>query len=170
MKNKFFPIFFTLLVIYGTSLFAEIKYIIEGEELIFNYRNTEYKTSVMGNAVMDQFQKGSNAFFEVHVNPSLSELVVFNLKTKKITTYHYTQYFINGSSDILTIVDPPHFSSEESDVKREISVNGSSVCRFDKSMDLDVKISSGRFNIYSAGKLIGSISKNKKIWVFKKLN
>ncbi len=166
MKNKFFPILFTLFAICSTVLFAEIKCIIEGEELILNYNNTEYKTSVIGNAVMNQFQKGSNVFFEVHVNPSLSELVVFNIKTKKFITYHYTQYFINGSYDILTIIDPPHFSSEDAAIEKEISVNGSSVYKFDKAIEIDVKVSDGKFNIYSDEKKIGCIKKNKKKWVF----
>jgi len=168
MKNKFFPVLFAMVIICSTSLFAEIKCIIEGEELLINYRNTEYKTSVMGNSVMNQFQKGSNVFFEVHVNPSLSELVVFNLKTKKFTTYHYTQYFINGNSDILTIVDPPHFSSEDAAFEKEVSVNGSSVYKFDKTIEIDVKISGGKFDVYSDEKKIGSIKKNKQKWAFVK--
>ena len=169
MKIKFFSLIILILTIFNSPIFAEIKCKIDGEHLKLNYKNREFKTAVMGNGVMEQFQKGGSAFFEVHVNPSLSELVVFNLKTGKFTTYVYTQYFINDSIDILTVLDPPHFSSEDSDIEREISVNGNSVCKFDRSVEIDVKISAGKFDIYSDGKLLGSISKNKKIWVFKKL-
>lgn len=162
MKIKIFSLMILIFTFFCIPVSAEIKNRIEGEQLIFTYNDAEYRTEVSGNAVIKQFQKMGSAFFEVHVNPSLSELVVFNLKSKKFTTYMYTQYFINDSLDILAVLDPPHFSSEESDVKKEISVNGNPVCRFDKSMELDVKISSGKFKIYSDGKLIGSIIKNKK--------
>ena len=169
MNIKIFSLVILISAVFNSPVFAEIKCSIDGENLKVNYKNTEYKTSVSGNAVMEQFQKGNSAFFEVHINPSLSELVVFNIKTKKFTTYMYTRYFINNSMDILTVVDPPHFSSEESDIESEIFVNGNSVCKFEKSIEIDVKISAGNFDIYSDDKMMGTIGKNKKNWVLKKL-
>ena len=162
-------ILMTLLLItalFNTQLIAEIKSAIEGEHLVINHKNKEYKIPVTGNSVMNQFIKGGTAYFEVHINPSHSELVIFNLKTEKSDTYLYTRYFMNKKMDILTIVDPPHFSSDGPGIEREISVNGIPVCRINETAELDVRVSGGRFLLYSGKIKIGSITGNKKDWVY----
>jgi len=168
MNKKFLSVLFILFIIYSAALIAEIKYTVDGDHLILNYKNIEYKTAVSGNAVMNQISKGGSVFFEVHINPSHSELVIFNLKTKKFTTQIYTQYFINHTADLLTITDPPHFSSTESDLLKEISVNGIPVHKLDRSIEVDVKISPGKFDIYSDGKKTGCVKKSKNKWTFYK--
>lgn len=166
MKIKLLPIFTALLILCISPLYAEIKCSIKGEQLVLNFKSVNYRTEVSGNAVTHQFQKKNKAYFEVHINPSLSELVIFNLKTKKFETFLYTRYFINSRMDILTIIDPPHFSSENEGQVKEISVNGISVCSFNKSDDIDVKIKADRFEIYSDNKSIGYISGNKDGWIY----
>lgn len=167
MKIKLFPILTVLLIICSYPLYAEIKCSIEGEQLLLNYNSIDYKTQVSGNSVMHQFQKKNRAYFEVHINPSLSELVIFNIKTKKFETFLYTQYFINSRMDILTILDPPHFSSEEEGPVKEISVNGVSVCSFNKADDINVKIAAGKFEIYSGSKRLGYITGSKNSWIYR---
>ena len=167
MNFKLFPILTVLLMLCISPLYAEIKCSIEGEQLLLNYNSIDYKTQVSGNSVMHQFQKKNRAYFEVHINPSLSELVIFNLKTKNFETFLYTQYVINSRLDILTILDPPHFSSENEGQIKDISVNGVSVCSFNKADDIDVKISAGKFEIYSDNKRLGYISGNKNGWIYR---
>lgn len=167
MKIKLLPILTALLFICITPIYAEIKCSIEGEQLVLNFKSVNYRTEVTGNAVTHQFQKKNKAYFEVHINPSLSELVIFNLKTKKFETFLYTRYFINSRMDILTIIDPPHFSSEEESLVKEITVNGVSVCSFNKADDIDVKIKAAKFEIYSDNKRIGYISGNKDGWIYR---
>ncbi len=167
MKIKIFPVFAALLLICSYPLFAEIKCSIEGEQLVLNYKSINYKAQISGNALMHQFQKKDKAYFEVHINPSLCELVIFNLRTKKFETYLYTRYFINSRMDILTILDPPHFSQEESIQGKDISVNGVSVCSFNKTDDIDIKITAGKFEIYSGGKRLGYITGNKNGWIYR---
>jgi len=166
VKIKIFPALAALLIICSYPLYAEIKCSIEGEQLVINYKSIDYKTPVTGNSVMHQFQKKNRAYFEVHINPSLSELVIFNLNTKKFETFLYTQYFINSRMDILTILDPPHFSSEEDSPGKEISVNGVSVCSFNKADDIDVKIKAGKFEIFSGSKRLGYITGSKSGWIY----
>lgn len=115
---------------------------------------------------MNSFSKGNCEFFEIHINPSHSELVVFNHKTMKFTTYIYTQYFINGNMDILTVVDPPHFSSQDASLKKEICVNGSPVSSFDSSDDIDVKIHGGVFEISRNGIKTGYVKKYRGSWKY----
>ncbi|GEM_PF-4544255 len=166
MNFKLFPILTVLLMLCISPLYAEIKCSIEGEQLVISYKSVEYRTQVTGNSVMHQFQKKDRAYFEVHINPSLCELVIFNLKTKKFETFLYTQYFINSRRDILTILDPPHFSSDDEGQAKEISVNGVSVCSFNKADDIDVKISAGKFEIHSDSKKLGYITGSKSGWIY----
>ena len=115
---------------------------------------------------MNSFSKGRFEFFEIHINPSHSELVVFNHKTKKFATYIYTQYFINDNMDILTVVDPPHFSSQDRSLKKEICVNGSPVSAFNITDDIDVKIRGGVFEICLNGIKAGYVKKDRKGWKY----
>jgi len=165
-RFKFLMAILLVPALLSAQLPAEIKCAVEGEHLVLEYKNRVYKTPVSGNSVMNQFVKGGTAFFEVHINPSHSELVLFNIKTKKFDTYLYTRYFINKKMDILTIIDPPHFSSERSGIEREISVNGIPVCRINDTAELNVRVTGGKFILYSGVKKIGSLTGNKKDWIY----
>lgn len=67
----------------------------ESDRLIIKYENKIFKIKTLGNSITRYHAFGKKYIFELHINPSLGELIVFDT-VKKTTedSYLYTNYHI----------------------------------------------------------------------------
>ena len=122
---------------------------------------------VDGNSIGTPFVHNNYEYIEVHINPSLEELVKYDREKHTYEKYYYTKYCVNENDDVLTEVDPPHFGSQDKN-DRKFYINGDLVFEgrieeFDNMESVE-----SEFRVYSNGENILSISKEKDIWKARK--
>ena len=122
---------------------------------------------VDGNSIGTPFVHNSYEYIEVHINPSLEELVIYDREKHSYKKYYCTKYCVNENDDVFTELDPPHFGSRDTK-DRKFYVNCDLV--FEGEIEEFDSMESGvsEFRVYSNGESILSISKEKDIWKARK--
>ena len=118
---------------------------------------------VDGNSIGASLVHNNREYIEVHINPSLEELIAYDRETGTYSKYYCTKYCLNENDDVLTELDPPHFGSQDKS-DRKFYVNGDLVFEgrieeFDNMESME-----SEFRVYHNGKVILSISKENDIW------
>ncbi|WP_078129821.1 hypothetical protein [Leptospira alexanderi] len=88
------------------------------DRLIIKYENKIFKTKTFGNSITRHYPFGKKYIFELHINPSLAELIVFD--TVKKTTedvYLYTNYHITKDGFMIIMLSSPHGTQDRIDGK-----------------------------------------------------
>ncbi|WP_232616664.1 hypothetical protein [Leptospira weilii] len=101
--------------LYSQKISAEV----ESDRLIIKYENKIFKTKTLGNSITRYHAFGKKYIFELHINPSLGELIVFD--TVKKTTedaYLYTNYHITKDNLIIILLSSPHYTQDRIDGNR----------------------------------------------------
>jgi hypothetical protein len=121
---------------------------------------------VDGNAIVNTFVHNKYEYIEIHINPSLEELVKYNSKKNTYEKYYYTKYCINENDDILLELDPPHFGSSDKRY-RNFYVNSDLIFEGDIENFDSMKSFESEFRIYFDGKIILLIHKEQNKWKIK---
>lgn len=86
------------------------------DRIIIKYKNKIFKTKTFGNSIMKYYPFGKKYIFELHINPSLGELIVFDTVKKTIeNAYLYTDYHITKDNFIIILLSSPHFTQDNID-------------------------------------------------------
>lgn len=73
--------------LYSQKISAEM----ESDRLIIKYENKIFKIKTLGNSITRYHAFGKKYIFELHINPSLGELIVFDTVKKRPKIRTYTQ-------------------------------------------------------------------------------
>ncbi len=101
--------------LYSQKISAEV----ESDRLIIKYENKIFKIKTLGNSITRYHAFGKKYIFELHINPSLGELIVFDT-VKKTTedSYLYTNYHITKDNLIIILLSSPHYTQDRIDGNR----------------------------------------------------
>jgi hypothetical protein len=100
-----------LIIFCINNLFGEEPNIeIDNEVLNLEYEGINILIEITGTAIINSYKKNNLYFYELHVNPSLSELIIFDTINSSMTSYLFTYYFICENNSIVILKAPPHFS------------------------------------------------------------
>jgi hypothetical protein len=83
---------------------------IEKNQFMIEYENRVYSLNINGNVILNYYQENDKDIYEIHVNPSLMELVIFDRNNKTFEKYYYTKYYMNNNN-VITLLAPPHFNT-----------------------------------------------------------
>ena len=130
-------------------------------------KKIKYDSNFQFTGITNAYKVKDVIYIECHINPSLCGLIIYNTKNSSVETFYYTYYKL-FKDNMISILDPPHFSSKQPDSKSDVYIN-------------TVKIGSIPFDGYTLSQVgnkymvIGnkvkfsiSLDKNKK-WILKKI-
>jgi hypothetical protein len=86
---------------------------IEFDKFVYEYNNKKYSVEILGKVIINQYPKNNLDIYEIHVNPSLMELIIFDKSNKLLKKYYYTNYYIDINNNIITLLSPPHFNTPD---------------------------------------------------------
>jgi len=157
-----------IFILFSTnSLFSETSAFLTKDGLLkIGTGKSALSIKIDGNAIVTTFVHNKYEYIEIHINPSLEELVKYNSEKNSYEKYYYTKYCINENDDVLLELDPPHFGSQDKK-NRKFYVNSDLV--FEGVIDEfdSMKSFESEFRVYFDGKIILLIHKEQNKWKVK---
>jgi len=153
---------YLLFILINTVVYSQVKYELIKSDLICTINNEIVKIDVSGNCVLDQFYTKNFCYIEVHINPSLSELIKISIKDRSFNKYYVTLYRINKKDDVLILLNGPHFSAGRNTQK--IFVNDNAIENVALIID-SVMVNDLDFDLYSKGRKVSIVRNNGVKWV-----
>jgi hypothetical protein len=92
---------------------GKINGVINNNRLILKYKNNKFLTETIGNNIVNYYEKNKNYIYEININPSLMELVIFDTVNLTFRKYYYTKYFIDSNDNAIILLAPQHFNTPE---------------------------------------------------------
>jgi hypothetical protein len=109
MKKQYYLSIILCLIVSISNFSQEIEF----DRFVYEYNNKKYSVKISGKVIINQYQRNNLDIYEIRVNPSLMELIIFDKSTELLKKYYYTNYYIDIDNNIITLLSPPHFNTPD---------------------------------------------------------
>jgi hypothetical protein len=108
-------IYIVVILVFANSCIStgKINGIIDNNQLTLNYKHNIFFSETIGNSIINYYEKNKNYIYEIHINPSLMELIIFDTVSLTFRKYYYTRYFIDSNNNAIILLAPQKFNVPE---------------------------------------------------------
>jgi hypothetical protein len=92
---------------------GKINGVLQENKLTVKHKNKTFYFETSGNYIIHHYQRNKYYIYEIHINPSLNELVIYDTMNEEFRKYYYTKYFIDNNYNVITLLAPPHYNTPD---------------------------------------------------------